>query len=148
MEWYSKRSSKLENIREWEWLPPVQSRCQIACRLPSAGLWEGPRLVKPTDGTGRAAVHRSPALLMAAQMWDKQIEHCVWTWSSCTFHAYLLAFCGRVVFRLSPVAAIVLRGHLFFFFFTFLSIWQMLALLRYHGSTPQWAFVCNNYKIF
>lgn len=33
------------------------------------------------------------------------------------FHAYLLAFCGRVVFRLSPVAAIVLRGHLFFFFF-------------------------------
>lgn len=52
----------------------MQSRCQTAYRPPSAGLWEGPRLVKPTDGTGRAAVHRSWPLLMAAQMWDRQTD--------------------------------------------------------------------------
>lgn len=55
---------------------------QMSARPPGAGLWEGPSLVKPTDGTGTAAVHRSWAPLSAAQMWDRQTESCVYTWSS------------------------------------------------------------------
>lgn len=77
--------------------------------------------MKLTDSTGRAAVHRSSALLIASQMWDTQTERCVYTWSSCMFRACLLAFCVRVVFCLSPMAAIVLHGHHFFFIFKHLA---------------------------
>ncbi|CAB1420621.1 unnamed protein product [Pleuronectes platessa] len=58
-----------------------ESRCQTVCRPPSTGLWDRPSLVKPTDSPGRTAVHRSSALLRAAQMWDKQIPLFVYTWS-------------------------------------------------------------------
>lgn len=85
------RDTKKETLRV-EWSPPVPSRCQTVCRPPSAGLWEGPSLVKPTDSAGRAAVHRSSVLLLAAQLWHKQILHCVYTGSLCMWHACLLTF--------------------------------------------------------
>lgn len=91
------------------------------CRPPSVGLWDRPSLVKPTDSTGRTAVHRSSALPLTAQMWDKQIPLFVYTWSLCMYCACLLAFCVRVVFRWSPMTAIVLHGH------RFLKFWRLAA---------------------
>ncbi|KAI4830907.1 hypothetical protein KUCAC02_002508, partial [Chaenocephalus aceratus] len=44
------------------------SRCQTVRRPPSEGLWDRPSPVKPTDSTGRTAVHRSSALPLAAQI--------------------------------------------------------------------------------
>lgn len=101
----------LKKITEWEQSPPVQSRCQTVCRPPSTGLWDRPSLVKPSDSTGRAAVHWFSVLLLTAQMRDKQIPLFIYTWSTCVYHSCLLAFCVRVVFWWSPMTAIVLHGH-------------------------------------
>lgn len=84
---------------------------RLCAGLPSTGLWDRPSLVKPTDSMRRTAVHRSSALPLTAEMWDRQTPLFVYTWSLCTYCACLLAFCVRVVFWWSPMAAIVLHGH-------------------------------------
>lgn len=104
------------------------SDCVQASQLQASGT--GPSLVKPTDSTGRTAVHRCSAPTLTAQMWDKQIPLFVYTWSLCTYRACLLAFCVRVVFSQSPMTGIVLRGHRIFW--TFRGVWQLMALPRCH----------------
>lgn len=86
---------------------------RLCAGLPSTGLWDSPSLVKPTDSTRRTAVHRSSALPLTAQMWDKQIPLFVYTWSLYMCCACLLAFCVCVVFWWSPMTTIVLHGHHF-----------------------------------
>lgn len=111
---------------------------RLCAGLPSTGLWDSPRLVKPTDSTRRTAVHRSSALPLTAQMWDKQIPLFVYTWSLYMCCACLLAFCVRVVFWWSPMTP---HCSLWSSFLEVFCIWQLMALLRCCGCTPQWAFL-------
>lgn len=139
MEWDRKRGSGNRNDPSLLCSPDVR----LCAGLCSTGLWDRPSLVKPTDSTRRTAVHRSSALPLTAQMWDKQIPLFVYTWSLWLYCACLLAFCVRVVFDGPPWQSLFCMVIIFWSF----CIWQLMALLRSYGCTPQWAFLRDS-RIF
>lgn len=68
--------------------------------------------------------------------------HMVVVYASCLFTCFLCTCCFLLVSHDNHCSA-----WSSLFFLKFLSVWQMMALLRCYGCTPQWAFLRDSYIV-